>query len=288
MADANITLVCPSHGKLLSSVERCHTRKDILSAHPEDSGGGSPLLFTVWPSSRRPRPVSYALCFNHPQDPSPPYHGNTERTPLHGFVTIRHPGYDRVLFIFPAHDLVPEAQLVVPPRSSVSAKLTSSLEPADSSGSTSLPAAASEQDAQRESLSSERSARGIYHRLVLDACQITTSNQKEYLATDIAGLARVPASVAILTSGTHYLHLTTGSVQYKIVADFAAWEFPQSLPLHWRIALDQYELRDFLSSFGKVGSSAMSDTVKQDDAVCVVSGYRNCVYSRLQFRRFSL
>ena len=154
MADANITLVCPSHGKLLSSVERCHTRKDILSAHPEDSGGGSPLLFTVWPSSRRPRPVSYALCFNHPQDPSPPYHGNTERTPLHGFVTIRHPGYDRVLFIFPAHDLVPEAQLVVPPRSSVSAKLASSLEPAGSSGSTSLPAAASEQDAQRESLSS--------------------------------------------------------------------------------------------------------------------------------------
>lgn len=121
-------------------------RRDRLGAHPEDSGGGSAdplrtwILFTVWPLSRS---AFHVICFKLPPDPSPPDHGT--QADAQGFCrkdSISRP-CDYLLSwiqprsaIFPAHDLVPDAQLVIPPQSPVSSELavssaiTSSPEPA--------------------------------------------------------------------------------------------------------------------------------------------------------------
>ncbi|RPD67964.1 hypothetical protein L226DRAFT_444676, partial [Lentinus tigrinus ALCF2SS1-7] len=159
----------------------------------------------------------------------------SERIPQYGHVVICHPGLDRILFAFPGFDPVP------PPPFTVH----------DGTG-------------------------GVNHRLVLDSCRVITNNQDGYLKTDIGGAKRVLATTITLPCGVYYLHLANPLTRtcYKIVADFAAWKFPLSLPAHWQRCLSRDD-RSQLQYFMTVSPSSMSDAVKNADAKCVVSGYEH-------------
>ena len=198
-----------------------------------------------------------------------------EQITFYGTVYIRHPGCDRLLFILPAYDPAPVLdQTAVLPPSSVS------LESTGLSGFTADASDSSAPDAEQRLAISEQLVRGgVLHRLVLDACRVITNNQEGFLATDIDGHDRVPASTTILLVGTYYFHLATGTVLYKIVTDFAAWEFPEPLPSHWERPVSPNEDQALSGRYAGVGSSAMSVVVKCDDAECVVSGYTSCMLS---------
>ncbi|RDX49291.1 hypothetical protein OH76DRAFT_1483241 [Lentinus brumalis] len=160
-----------------------------------------------------------------------------ETIAFYGEVRIYHPGYDRVLFIFPAYDAAP----TVPP------------EPA-------VPPAP------------ESAAKGgINHGLVLDACCVITNNQPGHLTT---GTCRVPTATTILLTGDYYLHLTAGPTEYEIVTEFAAWNFPSSaFPTHWARPRTAQQQRFLTSRYGNVPPSAMSSRVEADDYMCIVSAF---------------
>ncbi|RPD53584.1 hypothetical protein L226DRAFT_571962 [Lentinus tigrinus ALCF2SS1-7] len=192
-----------------------------------------------------------------------------ERIPLYGQVAVYHPGYNCVLFLFPAYDPAP-----IPPLSTVH-------EPSAVPDSSAAPesAVAHEECTVLSEITGDPSVTGtggVNHRLVLDACRVITNNNDGYLTTDIDGAERVLATTITLPCGIYFLHLENLSTRacYKIVANFAAWEFPESLPDHWERPLSGPERLQLRQTFGRVSPTEMSDVVKGADTKCVVSGFR--------------
>ncbi|RPD53601.1 hypothetical protein L227DRAFT_396734 [Lentinus tigrinus ALCF2SS1-6] len=196
-----------------------------------------------------------------------------ERISQYGRVVICHPGHDFVLFGFPAYDPVPPPPPSTVNESFVATSSSATPEFADAHEESTVPSriTASSRDP------SVTGTGGVNHRLVLDACRVITNNQDGYLTTDIGGAERVLASTITLPCGRYYLHLDNPSTRtcYKIVTNFAAWEFPRSLPAHWQRHLSGDEEFRLQQDFASVSPSRMSEVVRNADKECVVSGFQH-------------
>ncbi|KZT64760.1 hypothetical protein DAEQUDRAFT_769401 [Daedalea quercina L-15889] len=78
---------------------------------------------------------------------------------------------------------------------------------------------------------------GCNHRVVLDACHIIADNCAGFLSTSAHrdDSHRVPETERTLTADVYYYFLSDESdPQYAVVDRFAAWRFPDALPVHWQ------------------------------------------------------
>ncbi|KAI0806588.1 hypothetical protein C8Q74DRAFT_1223058 [Fomes fomentarius] len=122
----------------------------------------------------------------------------------------------------------------------------------------------------------------VNHRLVQDACRIISNNSDGFLATDREGTRVILNDVLLLEPQNYYFHLTSspGITNYDIVANFASWTFPESLPTHWCRDIAPGELIE--ASLWPRGSLQMSDGVKALDQRCIITKYaRSCENAHL-------
>ena len=124
---------------------------------------------------------------------------------------------------------------------------------------------------------------GVCHQLVIDACRILTKfaskGQNDYLALDLEGKQPVSTESALLQPGRYYYFLSPDDVttNYRIVADFRAWKFPERVPLHWSRPIDLEAIVTLRDRYNKVSSTAMSDVVRLDDGRCLITDYFSCM-----------
>lgn len=120
---------------------------------------------------------------------------------------------------------------------------------------------------------------GVNHRLVQDACRIISHNSDGFLATDREGTHVIPNDVLLLEPQKYYYHprSSPGITNYDVVADFASWTFPESLPTHWSQDIAPCELGE--ASSWRRPSLEMSDGVKDLDQRCIVTKYARCAFA---------
>ena len=119
------------------------------------------------------------------------------------------------------------------------------------------------------------SSRGVYRRLVQDACYVVAHNAPGFLTLDREGKTRASDSPFLKSGRCHY-HLDSGLVDYPVVADFAAWT-PEPVPTHWTRNRTEHERMEIVSCYATT-ETGMSDGVKAQDGACIVTGFSQCAF----------
>ncbi|KAF9527712.1 hypothetical protein CPB83DRAFT_374111 [Crepidotus variabilis] len=114
----------------------------------------------------------------------------------------------------------------------------------------------------------------VDYQLVMDACRVITNGRGSdpHLAKK-ADKRRVPGDTLVLQSGFYVYHLesNTPTTNYEVVTEFAAWKFPEHLPLHWQQLQRSRDDPDL--NFLNTSASAMSNWVKGADKRCLITKY---------------
>ncbi|TBU24930.1 hypothetical protein BD311DRAFT_670717 [Dichomitus squalens] len=132
-----------------------------------------------------------------------------------------------------------------------------------------------------ESIPPANTVYGVDRQLVLDACRIitnyTSEDQADYHALDRAGQQSASTENALLEPGRYYYILSPSdtTTNYRIVADFRAWDFPERVLPHWSWPRDNEETVELQVRYANVSSTAVSDVVKWDDGHCLITHYLN-------------
>ncbi|TBU54945.1 hypothetical protein BD310DRAFT_908619 [Dichomitus squalens] len=127
-----------------------------------------------------------------------------------------------------------------------------------------------------ESIPPANTVYGVDRQLVLDACRIitnyTSEDQADYHALDRAGQQAASTENALLEPGRYY-HILSPSdttTNYRIVADFRAWDFPERVLPHWSWPRDNEETVELQDQKDWLAANGMNViTLRRDVRYCL-------------------